>query len=174
MMVHFIQFQGPQCLDSNYGICCLFHSIPGNNEAPIILTLKIQIRGATNAIMKLQEERKRTGKDKSGPLRVVTQSSGNHGLGLAMAAKSCGISATVVMPSNCPPMKVKAIEDQEGEVILGTLSVEVSMFSLIQKKKKKKKNSRVLLLAPFLHQHCAVTRLRRGERMVLGLSLGIL
>ena len=51
-------------------------------------------------------------------LRVVTHSSGNHAQALALAARSCGIPAEIVMPSNSPAVKVRAVNGYGGTVTL--------------------------------------------------------
>ena len=77
--------------------------------------LPVQIRGATNAVKKLLEARQNgTGGDEG--LRVVTHSSGNHAQALALAAKNCGIPSDIVMPSNSPKVKVRAVKDYGGIV----------------------------------------------------------
>src|SRR5664279_5755920 len=54
-------------------------------------------RGACNAVLSLSEAEGRQG--------VVTHSSGNHGAALAWAARSRGIPAWIVMPSNAARVK---------------------------------------------------------------------
>lgn len=66
-------------------------------------------RGAANAVMKLSEEQKRKG--------VATHSSGNHAAALARAASVAGIPAYIVMPSNAPEIKKKAVKGYGGEII---------------------------------------------------------
>lgn len=66
-------------------------------------------RGAANAVMKLNEEQKRKG--------VATHSSGNHAAALARAAGVAGIPAYIVMPSNAPEIKKKAVKGYGGEII---------------------------------------------------------
>lgn len=58
-------------------------------------------RGATNAVMSLTNEEALRG--------VATHSSGNHAAALALAAKTRGIAAHVVMPSNSPEVKKRAV-----------------------------------------------------------------
>jgi threonine dehydratase len=53
-------------------------------------TGSFKIRGATNAIFSLSEDAAARG--------VVTQSSGNHGMAVALAARLRGIEAHVVVP----------------------------------------------------------------------------
>lgn len=60
-----------------------------------------KLRGASNAVSKLGETEARRG--------VVTHSSGNHGQALAFAAKRRGIPARIVMPSNAPAVKRRAV-----------------------------------------------------------------
>ena len=66
-------------------------------------------RGATNVLLQLKQEDQLNS--------VATHSSGNHGQALAMAARSIGIPATVVMPENAPTIKVAAVRDYGAEVI---------------------------------------------------------
>lgn len=58
-------------------------------------------RGATNAVLRLTEIMAQKG--------VATHSSGNHAAALALAAKTRGITAHVVMPLNSPNVKKKAV-----------------------------------------------------------------
>jgi threonine dehydratase len=59
-------------------------------------------RGASNAIWSLPDDVAKRG--------VVTHSSGNHGAAVALAAKTRGISAHVVVPEGAVKAKVAAIE----------------------------------------------------------------
>src|SRR5262249_46533658 len=61
-------------------------------------------------------------------------SSGNHAQALALAAKLRGIPATIVMPSNAPPVKRRAVEDYGGRVVQGepTLAARESTVAAIQ------------------------------------------
>ncbi len=67
-----------------------------------------KFRGACNAVWALSEQDARHG--------VVTHSSGNHGAALALAAKTRGIPAYVVVPEGCNISKVKGIEAADGKV----------------------------------------------------------
>lgn len=60
-----------------------------------------KLRGAYNAVASLTGEQRRRG--------VITYSSGNHGQGVAYAARAFGIPAVIVMPSNAPAIKRQAI-----------------------------------------------------------------
>jgi threonine dehydratase len=66
-------------------------------------------RGAANAVMKLTDEQKSNG--------VATHSSGNHAAALARAASVAGIKSYIVMPSNAPEIKKKAVKGYGGEII---------------------------------------------------------
>lgn len=66
-------------------------------------------RGAANAVLKLTDEAKRRG--------VATHSSGNHAAALARAATQLGIRSYIVMPSNAPDIKKKAVKSYGGEII---------------------------------------------------------
>jgi threonine dehydratase len=67
-------------------------------------------RGATNAVMRLEETAARRG--------VVTHSSGNHGAALAYAAGMRGIPCVVVMPTDAPETKVRAVRGYGAEIVL--------------------------------------------------------
>ncbi len=69
-----------------------------------------KMRGATNAIMQLGDEQKQKG--------VVTHSSGNFAQAVSLAAKSLGIPAYIVMPSNAPEVKRNAVADYDGKITL--------------------------------------------------------
>ena len=68
-----------------------------------------KMRGATNAIMQLTDEQKQKG--------VVTHSSGNFAQALALAAKSLGIEAFIVMPTTAPQVKKDAVKGYNGQII---------------------------------------------------------
>ncbi len=67
-----------------------------------------KFRGATNAILKLSAEQ--------GSKGVCTHSSGNHAQALALAAKTQGIDAYIVMPGNAPEVKVNAVKGYNGKI----------------------------------------------------------
>jgi threonine dehydratase len=66
-------------------------------------------RGAANAVVKLSDAEKQNG--------VATHSSGNHAAALARAASVAGIKSYIVMPSNAPEIKKKAVREYGGEII---------------------------------------------------------
>lgn len=68
-----------------------------------------KFRGAYNALSKLSSEKKERG--------VITHSSGNHAQALALAANLLKIEATVVMPENAPPVKVKATREYGAKIV---------------------------------------------------------
>jgi threonine dehydratase len=65
-------------------------------------------RGATNAVMQLDEESLARG--------VATHSSGNHAQALSWAARLRNCKAFIVMPSNSSPVKVNAVKEYGGEI----------------------------------------------------------
>jgi len=68
-----------------------------------------KLRGATNRLMLLSEDERGRG--------VVAFSSGNHAQGVAIAANRLGISATIVMPSDAPRLKIEGTRSQGAEII---------------------------------------------------------
>ena len=69
-----------------------------------------KVRGALHAMANLPPAVRARG--------VVTHSSGNHGQGLAFAAKRFGVACVVVMPDVSPSAKIDAVTALGGEVIL--------------------------------------------------------
>ena len=67
-----------------------------------------KMRGATNAILNLSEEKKAKG--------VVTHSSGNFAQALSLAAKSLNVPAYIVMPDTAPEVKKAAVRTYEGQI----------------------------------------------------------
>jgi threonine dehydratase len=85
-----------------------------------------KIRGAWHRLSDLNEDERARG--------VVGVSSGNHAQGVAWGAKRLGISATIVMPSNAPRMKLEATKALGADVVLydrATESREVVAAGLI-------------------------------------------
>ena len=69
-----------------------------------------KIRGAYYKISTLTQEEKERG--------LITASAGNHAQGLAYAAQAAGVSATIVMPTSTPLVKVNNTKDYGAQVIL--------------------------------------------------------
>jgi threonine dehydratase len=69
-----------------------------------------KLRGAYNKIAALSPEERSRG--------VITYSSGNHGQGVAYAARALGTKALIVMPNNAPAVKREAVEALGAEMVL--------------------------------------------------------
>ncbi|MDE2249931.1 MAG: threonine ammonia-lyase, biosynthetic, partial [Gammaproteobacteria bacterium] len=69
-----------------------------------------KLRGAYNRIAHLSDSAAKRG--------VVCASAGNHAQGVALAARRRGIPAAIVMPRTTPQIKVQAVIDLGGEVVL--------------------------------------------------------
>src|SRR5271155_192316 len=69
-----------------------------------------KLRGAYNKIASLSPEERSRG--------VITYSSGNHGQGVAYAARALGAKAVIVMPSNAPAIKREASASLGAEIVL--------------------------------------------------------
>jgi threonine dehydratase len=83
-------------------------SIAGRVGAPVYFkcenlqrTGSFKMRGATHALLARLEVARACG--------VVTHSSGNHGAALALAARTLGVAATVVVPGSAPAIKRDAV-----------------------------------------------------------------
>ncbi len=77
-------------------------------------TNSFKIRGALNKMLFLGAEKLAGG--------VVAASSGNHGKGVAFAAKLLGVKATIVVPETAPRIKVEGIQAYGADVIICKLA----------------------------------------------------
>jgi threonine dehydratase len=68
-----------------------------------------KLRGAYNKVASLSDDERRRG--------VVSYSSGNHGQGVAYAARAMGVKAVIVMPGNAPKNKLEATAALGAEVV---------------------------------------------------------
>jgi threonine dehydratase len=76
-----------------------------------------KMRGATNFIARLSPSDRERG--------VLTYSSGNHGIAVALAARRAGAKAVVVMPETAPVLKLERVRSLGAEVHrAGTTSLE--------------------------------------------------
>ncbi len=69
-----------------------------------------KLRGAYNKISHLSDTVAKRG--------VICASAGNHAQGVALAARRRGIPAIIVMPQTTPEIKVQAVRDLGGELVL--------------------------------------------------------
>jgi threo-3-hydroxy-L-aspartate ammonia-lyase len=69
-----------------------------------------KFRGGFNSVAALDASTRAKG--------VVAFSSGNHAQAVALAARLHGIAATIVMPSDAPPMKISATKGYGASVVL--------------------------------------------------------
>ncbi len=69
-----------------------------------------KLRGAYNKIWHLSADERARG--------VICASAGNHAQGVALSAAKLGCQATIVMPITTPGIKVEAVRELGGEVIL--------------------------------------------------------
>ncbi len=69
-----------------------------------------KLRGAYNKIVHLPDDVALRG--------VICASAGNHAQGVALAARRRGIPAVIVMPETTPTIKVQAVRDLGGEVVM--------------------------------------------------------
>jgi threonine dehydratase len=96
---------------------------PGAPGAQVYLKLEslqeigsFKIRGATNRLAQLTKQQATRG--------VVAASAGNHAQGVAFAARSLGVPATIVMPAGASPAKVVATEALGARVLLHGTDLE--------------------------------------------------
>ena len=69
-----------------------------------------KLRGAYNKIAGLPRDVLDKG--------VICASAGNHAQGVALAAQKLGAKATIVMPRTTPAIKIQAVRDRGGKIVL--------------------------------------------------------
>jgi threonine dehydratase len=69
-----------------------------------------KLRGAYNKIAALSDDDRKRG--------VITYSSGNHGQGVAYAARALGVKSVIVMPEGAPAIKREATAALGAEIVL--------------------------------------------------------
>jgi threonine dehydratase len=69
-----------------------------------------KLRGAYNKIAGLPHDVLEKG--------VICASAGNHAQGVALAAQKLGAKATIVMPRTTPAIKIQAVRDRGGKIVL--------------------------------------------------------
>jgi threonine dehydratase len=79
-------------------------------------TGSFKFRGALNKVRSLSPEEKRRG--------VVSASTGNHGLGVSLAAEMEGVGLTLVLPQNAAAAKRERLEKGRAEIIIHGESCE--------------------------------------------------
>ena len=122
----------------------LIHSLALSKNLEVYLKLEclqvtgsFKLRGATNKLLSLTNEQKNKG--------VIAVSTGNHGKGVAHAAKQIGIKSTIFMSSMVPEHRKKAIESLGATVeIIGNNSDEDDLYA----REFAKKNN-ITLVHPF-------------------------
>tara|TARA_E500000331_G_scaffold187399_1_gene180355 strand:+ start:3657 stop:4607 length:951 start_codon:yes stop_codon:yes gene_type:complete len=122
----------------------LIHSLSLSKNLEVYLKLEclqvtgsFKLRGATNKLLSLTNEQKNKG--------VIAVSTGNHGKGVAHAAKQIGIKSTIFMSSMVPEHRKKAIESLGAKVeIIGNNSDEADLYA----REFAKKNN-ITLVHPF-------------------------
>ena len=99
-----------------------------------------KFRGAYNALSQLSPEQRKRG--------VVAFSSGNHAQAVALSGKLLGIPATIVMPSNAPPVKLEATRGYGAEVVLYEKNQDREELA-----KRISSERSLTLVPPFDHPH---------------------
>lgn len=105
------------------------------------ITGSFKLRGATNAVRSLSQAERKRG--------VVGVSTGNHGRGLAYAARQAGVPCIICMSSLVPQNKIDGIKAQGAEVrIIGTSQddAQVEVDRLVAE-------DGMTMLPPFDHRH---------------------
>lgn len=74
------------------------------------VTNSFKIRGAINRMMKLSAEERKRG--------IIAASSGNHAQAIGIGAEKLHLKATVIVPENCPKIKVEKIKRHKVKLIL--------------------------------------------------------
>jgi threonine dehydratase len=87
------------------------------------ITGSFKARGAANKLIWLKEKYKNP--------KIITASTGNHGLGVAFAMKKLGLQGKIVLPQNASSAKVEAIQRLGAEIVFhGSDCFESEIFAL--------------------------------------------
>jgi threonine dehydratase len=99
-----------------------------------------KIRGAFNMAAALPPERRRAG--------LMTYSSGNHGLAIALTARLLDVPAVIVMPTTAPGVKVEGARALGAEVLFeGTTTIERKARA-----EREAATRRMTIVPPFDHE----------------------
>lgn len=98
-----------------------------------------KLRGAYAMISALSDEQRQAG--------IIAASAGNHAQGVALSAKQLGLKALIVMPQNTPRIKVDAVQNFGGEVLLYGANFDEAKAKAIELAETKKMN----FIPPFDH-----------------------
>ena len=115
----------------------IFSNFLSNKNKNIFLKLEslqttgsFKLRGATNKLLNLSSEQKKKG--------VIAVSTGNHGKGVAYAAKKLGIKAKIFMSNLVPIHRRLAIESLGAEVVISGKNSDEADFDAKEFSKKNK------------------------------------
>jgi len=89
-----------------------------------------KLRGAYNKIVKLSPEKLKRG--------VICASAGNHAQGVALSAAKVGCRAVIVMPTTTPDIKIQAVRNRGGEVVLAGDSFDEAYTHALELEKAEK------------------------------------
>jgi threonine dehydratase len=89
-----------------------------------------KLRGAYNKIVKLSPEKRKRG--------VICASAGNHAQGVALSAAKIGCRAVIVMPTTTPDIKIQAVRNRGGEVVLAGDSYDEAYAHALELEKAEK------------------------------------
>ena len=89
-----------------------------------------KLRGAYNKIAKLSSEKLKRG--------VICASAGNHAQGVALSAAKIGCRAVIVMPTTTPQIKIQAVKNRGGEVVLAGDSYDEAYAHALELEKAEK------------------------------------
>lgn len=98
-----------------------------------------KLRGAYNMINSLNSVQKNNG--------VITASAGNHAQGVALSANKLGIKSIIVMPISTSDIKIDAVQDLGGKIILFGNNFDEAKNKAINLSKKHK----YIFIPPFDH-----------------------
>ena len=89
-----------------------------------------KLRGAYNKIAQLSPERLKRG--------VICASAGNHAQGVALSAAKVGCRAVIVMPTTTPAIKIEAVRNRGGEIVLAGESYDDAYTYALELEKAQK------------------------------------
>eukprot|EP00581_Thalassiosira_minuscula_P007322 CAMPEP_0183703432 /NCGR_PEP_ID=MMETSP0737-20130205/1174_1 /TAXON_ID=385413 /ORGANISM="Thalassiosira miniscula, Strain CCMP1093" /LENGTH=339 /DNA_ID=CAMNT_0025930183 /DNA_START=80 /DNA_END=1099 /DNA_ORIENTATION=- len=113
-----------------------------------------KFRGGYNAVSQCKDTAK----------GIITYSSGNHAQAIALASKLHGIPATIIMPKDAPPLKLKATQSYGGNVVFYDRYTELR--DEVAKRVKETLPEGTVFIPPYDHKYVIAGQGTVGKELI--------
>ncbi|KAL9188630.1 hypothetical protein ACHAXT_007008 [Thalassiosira profunda] len=117
-----------------------------------------KFRGGYNAVHHATKD------GEAGAKHILTYSSGNHAQAIALASQLHGLPATIIMPNDAPPLKLKATQGYGGNVVFYDRYKEKR--DEVAMKVKETLPEGTVFIPPYDHKHVIAGQGTVGKEMV--------